>query len=210
MSIESTVRRLCLSVILFCAANQGVKAQNVALKTNLLYDATATVNLGVEVGLAPKWTFDLSGNMHFWNVWGEKKFRHYFVQPELRYWFCERFNGHFLGAHLIGGQYNFGNIHNNITWFPWGFDGNGKFNVGSLANMSNNRYQGWGAGAGIAYGYSFILGRHWNLELELGMGYIYTRFDVFQCKDCGKKVEANVPYHYVGPTKAALNLVYEF
>ena len=29
------------------------KAQDVAVKTNLLYDATATVNLGVEVDIAP-------------------------------------------------------------------------------------------------------------------------------------------------------------
>ena len=39
------------------------RAQDTAVKTNLLYDATATVNLGLEVGLAPKWTLDLSGNL---------------------------------------------------------------------------------------------------------------------------------------------------
>ncbi|MBR3801092.1 MAG: DUF3575 domain-containing protein, partial [Rikenellaceae bacterium] len=33
-----------------------VKGQDVAIKTNLLYDATRTVNAGIEVGLAPRWT----------------------------------------------------------------------------------------------------------------------------------------------------------
>ena len=56
--------------ILFSA---NVKAQDVAIKTNLLYDATATVNLGVEVGLAPKWTLDISGNINAWNVKEEAK-----------------------------------------------------------------------------------------------------------------------------------------
>lgn len=32
----------------------SLSAQKLTVKTNLLYDATATVNLGVEVGLAPK------------------------------------------------------------------------------------------------------------------------------------------------------------
>ena len=28
------------------------------------------------------------------------------VQPELRYWLCDKFNGHFFGFHLMGGAYN--------------------------------------------------------------------------------------------------------
>lgn len=204
--------RILLPLFLFCCFSSSLSAQKVALKTNLLYDASATINLGLEVGLAPKWTFDLSGNIHFWNAWGKDvRLRHWMVQPEARYWFCERFNGHFLGIHTLGGEYNFGGIKNNITWFPWGYNpAIKKFAVGDLSRLTDYRYQGWAAGAGVAYGYSFILGQHWNLELELGLGYIYTQFDVYQCKNCGKKVEEKQPYHYVGPTKAAINLVYEF
>lgn len=211
MSFKTVIRSLILPLVLCTAFHVNASAQNFAIKTNLLYDVTATLNLGAEVGLAPKWTFDLSGNIHFWNAWGDKRLRHWLVQPEARYWFCERFNGHFLGFHALGGQYNFGNIKNNIDWFPWGYNGATKqFAAGSLVPMTDHRFQGWGVGAGVAYGYSFILGQHWNLELELGLGYIYTRFDVYQCKDCGKKISENNPYHYVGPTKAAVNLVYEF
>ena len=64
--------------------------------------------------------------------------------------------------------------------------------------------------AGVAYGYTWILGLHWNLEMEVGFGYSYTRYDRFRCSGCGKKVETNRPHHYVGPTKAAINLVYVF
>ena len=39
-----------------------VKAQDIALKSNILYDASGTINLGAEVGLAPRWTLDVSGN----------------------------------------------------------------------------------------------------------------------------------------------------
>ena len=50
-------------------AISSVKAQNdVAIKTNLLYDATATINAGLEIGLAPRWTIDLSGNFNAWQL----------------------------------------------------------------------------------------------------------------------------------------------
>ena len=65
-------------------------------------------------------------------------------------------------------------------------------------------------GCGIAYGYAWALSRHFNLELEVGLGYIYTEYDRYECGGCGRKAESNVPYHYFGPTKAALNIMYVF
>ena len=174
------------------------RGQTLALKSNLLYDATLTVNAGLEVGLAPRWSFDLSGNYNGWAIDGHK-WKHWLVQPELRYWFCDRFAGHFVGLHALGGQYNFGNFDTKLSFLGTDY-----------SVFADNRHQGWYAGAGIAYGYSFILSRHWNLELELGAGYVYTRYDVFECQGCGKKVEEDKPHHYVGPTKAAVNLVYNF
>lgn len=47
--------------ILLCNTDNSY-AQKVAVKTNLLYDATTTMNLGLEIGLGKKWSLDLSGN----------------------------------------------------------------------------------------------------------------------------------------------------
>ena len=52
------VKRILLFCMLFVSIS--LSAQNWAVKTNLLYDASATVNLGTEIGLSPKWTLDLS------------------------------------------------------------------------------------------------------------------------------------------------------
>ena len=71
------------------------------------------------------------------------------------------------------------------------------------------RYEGYAVGAGLAYGYAFALGTHWNLELEVGAGYVYTWFDRFPCKECGRKIDDG-SHHYFGPTKAAVNIVYLF
>ena len=64
--------------------------RNVALKTNLISDAALSPNLGVEVGLAPKWSLDISGRMNLWTI-NNHKWKHWLVQPEARYWFCRRF-----------------------------------------------------------------------------------------------------------------------
>jgi hypothetical protein len=65
-------------------------------------------------------------------------------------------------------------------------------------------------GAGVAYGYAWALSKHWNIEGEIGIGWAYSRYDRFKCSGCGKKIEEDKSHHYVGPTKAAVNLVYLF
>lgn len=191
-------KQLAIAVLVIMAAFQGVKAQNVALKTNLVGDGLLSPNAAIEVGLAPKWSAELSGQFNFWDVNGHK-WKHWVVQPEFRYWLCERFTGHFFGLHLLGGEYNFGNI-----------DAGFKFLGSDFRNLKDMRYQGWGAGAGIAYGYAWPVAKHWNIEAELGIGWIYTRYDSYPCVTCGRKIDSDKPHNYVGPTKAALNIVYLF
>lgn len=189
----------CLLLLLLSLCGvQKVCAQDYAVKTNLLYDATATVNLGVEVGLAPQWTIDLSGNLNGWSKDSATKWKHWLVQPEVRYWFCDRFSRHFAGAHLIGGAFNFGGLDNSLSFLGTDF-----------SVLKENRYQGYACGAGVAYGFAFVLSEHLNLELEAGFGYMYLNYDIYECDGCGKKV-ANDSHHYVGPTKAAVNLVFVF
>lgn len=189
---------LCLILVMLTGWLGPVRAQSFAVKINLIYDATATVNVGMELGLAPRWTFDLSGNLNTWSKNEYTKWKHWMVQPEARYWFCDRFSRHFIGAHLLTGAFNFGNIDNNISFLGTDF-----------SVLSDYRYQGYAYGGGLAYGFAFVLSKHLNLELEVGAGYVYLDYEKFECADCGRKVgESN--HHYVGPTKAAINLVYLF
>ena len=192
------IKKLLILLIFVLGSAAGAKGQNVGLKTNMLGDGSLSPNLGIELGLAPKWTLDVTGQVNFWDV-NNHKWKHWLAQPEVRYWFCERFAGNFLGFHAIGGQYNFGRIKNSV-----------KFLGSDFSKLTDLRYQGWGAGLGVAYGHSWVLGMHWNLEVELGVGWIYTRYDVFPCTECGTKLESDKDHHYFGPTKAAVSLVYLF
>ena len=190
----------CLLLVLFIigGSRTSLCAQDFGVKTNALYDATATVNLGVEIGVASKWTVDISANYNGWSKNQATKWKHWLVQPEARYWFCDRFSGHFVGAHLLCGAYNLANIKNNISILGTDF-----------SVLSNMRYQGYAYGAGVAYGYAFMLSKSINLELEAGFGYAYLDYDKFKCNGCGRKVGSG-SHHYVGPTKAAVNLVFVF
>lgn len=173
-------------------------AQKTVFKTNLLYDAAANASVAVETTLAPKWTFDMSGSLNLWKFSNGKQWRNYLLQPEARYWFCNRFAGHFVGAHLLGGQYNIGNV--DLGFKMLGTD---------FSKLKDTRFQGWFAGAGIAYGYDWILSRHWTLEAEIGLGWTYTRYDQYPCAHCGRKIKRG-SHNYVGPTKLALNIVYVY
>lgn len=186
-----------LAVCMAACASVGF-AQKAGVKTNILSDVTASPNLGLEIGLAPKWTLDVSGQVNFWNI-RQHRWRHWLVQPEARYWLCRSWQGHFFGLHALGGEYNVGNI-------DLGFDFLGL----PLKRLKDHRYQGWGVGAGVSYGYAWAISRHWNLEAEIGLGWIYTRYDVYPCTHCGQKIATDRSRNYVGPTKAAINLVYLF
>ena len=77
------MKRILLLWMLFVSIS--LSAQDWAVKTNLLYDATATINLGAEIGLAHKWTLDLSANYNGWTFNDNKKWKHWLAQPEARY-----------------------------------------------------------------------------------------------------------------------------
>lgn len=189
---------LLLFSLLMGGGVSQVRAQDWAIKTNIVYDATATVNIGAEVGLAKRWTLDISGNLNAWSKNDKTKWKHWMVQPEARYWFCDRFSRHFIGAHVITGAFNFGGIKNNISMLGTDF-----------SVLRDKRYQGYAYGVGIAYGFAFMLSEYLNLELEAGFGYAYLDYEVYECGNCGRRIGEG-DHHYIGPTKAAINLVYLF
>lgn len=195
------LNRILLTVVATVMAWLAIptaNAQDVALKTNLINDIALSPNIGVEVGLAPKWTLDMTAEMNLWKVDG-RSWKHLYFQPEARYWFCQRFSGHFIGFHALGGIYNFGKL--NLPFNMLGSD---------LKELKDKRYQGWAAGAGVVYGYAWPLHKHWNIEAALGIGWLYTRFDSYPCQICGTKIDRNKSHNYFGPTKLSVAVEYIF
>lgn len=180
-----------LAVIILFAANGY--SQNIGLKTNALYWATTTPNIGVEVAVGRKLTLDITGGYNPWEFGNNKKFKHWAAQSELRYWLCDTFEGHFFGIHAQGGEFNIGRI--DLPNFIFGSD------------SGDHRYQGFFVGGGISYGYQWILSPRWNLEANIGLGYNYIKYDKFEPCDCGERLESKSS-NYFGPTKIGLSIIY--
>lgn len=170
------------------------ESPKLAIKTNLLYDITVTFNLGVEFAVTDKWTMDVSGNVNSWNFFSKsRKWKHVLIQPELRYWFCEHFNGHFVGLHLQAGLFNIGNLP--------------ALGGAISENMQQYRYQGYLYGGGLTYGYQWALSGRWSVETSIGLGFAYVNYDKYPCGSCGRKIK-NDSKKYFGPTKASISLIY--
>ncbi|MBQ5875775.1 MAG: DUF3575 domain-containing protein, partial [Alistipes sp.] len=161
----------------------------------LLHWATASPNLGVEIGLGRQTTLDISAGFNPFTFSHDRKWKHWLVQPEFRWWTCERFGGHFLAAHMIGGGFDVG----NLSFFPFSI----------WEGLEDNRYKGHTLGGGIAYGYAWMLGKHWNLEAEVGVGYVHAWYDQYNLKS-NEKVLSDANKNYWGITKLAISFVYLF
>lgn len=189
-----------ITSLLFTAAVMSVHAQKLALKTNLLYDATLTPNIGAELGLGRKHTLQAFYSLNLWNhplQKDDRNWKHWQLLGEYRWWPCSKFNGHFIGVHVNGGEFNMQKVHFKLPFYNWPKD------------LKDNRYEGWNVGGGFTYGYQWILARHWNIEASLGVGYQRIEYKKFPCAECGN-VEERGHKNYFGPDKLALSLMYVF
>ncbi len=160
-----------------------------AVKSNLLYMASTTINGSLEFGLAKHWSMDLTAAYNPFKLQNEGTNQVWFVQPELRYWLCQRFERHFVGLHGIYGAYNVGQVDFLTTTFK------------------THRYKGTAFGAGISYGYHAPIGRRWAVELSVGAGFMRLDYDKYRCVECDDYIGSK-KVNYFGPTKAAITLVY--
>lgn len=193
---------LCLTA---CVTHTTADAQNwrpVAIKTNLLYDATITPNIGLEVPTFKKQTAQLFYGLNAWQFADGKQAKHWMLMPEYRWWMCAPMSGHFVGVHAFGGQFSAANLNLPVPGAFFGGDNLGR-------ELRQHRYEGQFLGAGFTYGYQWILSRHWNLEAEAGVGYAhawYRKYPHCECSNLQKKGGTN----YVGLTKLGLSLMYVF
>lgn len=197
-------RYLIIAVFAFLASFGSANAQKVAVKTNALYWATATPNIGMEFAMGDRWTFELEGGYNPWNLDSDNntKVKHWLVSPEVRYWFCNSFQGHFIGINANYTQFNIGGL-------PQGMP-NLFVNLNTevpMPDLSVARIQGWAAGGGLTYGYAFPIARRWNMEFTVGYGLWYTEYDQYESRKCGLFQQA-VGRLALGPTTAGISFIY--
>jgi hypothetical protein len=187
------MKKLLFLLMIFVVHASLVVSQNVGVKTNFAHwAAIGTPNLGVEFALNRTLSLEISGGVNLWEFDHNRKAKHWLVQPEIRHWFCETFNGHFIGLHALASEFNMGGLD-----IPFG----------RLSQLKEHRYEGFAYGVGLSYGHQWVIGRRWNLEASIGAGYAHITFDKFPCVRCGEKIESGTR-NYFGITKAAVSLIF--
>lgn len=155
------------------------------LKTNLPFYALVVPNLAVEVRLADQWSLDIPVYYSPYTVARNYRYRVFALQPSARYWLKPGMKGHFFGVHLLGGMFN-------------------------ISVDERNRYQDtdgmWGAG--LDYGYALKFSKHWGMEFNIGVGYIWTRYDTFYNVENGISWDTSIA-NYLGITRLGISLIYK-
>lgn len=183
---------MVLSACLMLTATD-MMAQQVTISNNLLYDAWLTPNLRMGVRLAPHWSMGVTAGYRPWPTddHKSKKWKHLLVSPDLRYWTDSVNVHHFFGVNLIYSHYNVADV---------------KFPFGLYKSVRNERRQGDLGALGVYYGYSWPLGRHWNIEALIGVAVGYTKYNRYECGECGTKIGEDKKWFAM--PQAALNIVF--
>ena len=202
-SLRKTSRLVCrlvllpLFVFLLISFPARLRAESVAVGTNMLYWLSATPNAGVEWAASERFSLALSFGYNAFNFPdrtnsagnpANPKLHHWSVMPEGRLWLRHTFEGSYFGLHLLGGQFNAGGLP-----FPRFF--------------RDHRYEGHALGAGLSYGYVWRLGRDWRIGASAGLGWIRLDYDKYNCGSCGTRLGHRVR-NLAGVTKAALTIQY--
>lgn len=160
-----------------------------ALKTNLLYDMALIPNLGVEFHLGKGWALGLDYNHAWWSLADKDYFwrvcgggidvRKYFGKASA----VRPLSGHHLGLYAQAFTYD--------------------IETGGRGQMSDLTYSG-----GLEYGYSLPVGKAFNIDFGIGLGYAGGEYKVYDPEDdCYVWKETRLR-HYMGPTKAEISLVW--
>lgn len=188
MRLKSTLTIWVLTLMMTFGVEKA-DAQALALRNNLLYDATLTPNIGTELRIDSAWTAGVNIGVNAWDIdkSKNKKWRHLLIAPNVR-----RYYGHksdkpasmslwgiptdasrrmsYLELDAIYSHFNVGN-----TKIPFGL----------YKSIQDRRLQGDLFALGGKYGYSWILSRDWRLEAEAGIAIGYAWFKEYDCDHCG-------------------------
>ena len=197
------MRRSLIIFFLLLFSGISVNAQRIGVKTNALYLATSTPNIGLEYAFSDRFSLELEGGYNPWTLDSDRnmKAKHFLVSPEVRYWFCEAFNGHFIGINANYTLFNLSGVDVPAVFFP------SARSAMVLEDLKNRRSEGWAAGAGLTYGCVWPIARRWNLECTVGLGYWYTDYDKFENRKCGLFQE-HVSHGAFGPTALGISFIY--
>lgn len=177
-----TVSTRTPDTLLVSSPKDSLRWEGASLKTNLIYAASASANLGAEFAIGRHFSAMLLLGLKSWPRWlawdnapeNPTKWRHILVAPGFRWWPRKVYEHWFAGADLVWSHFNVGQVN-----FPFGM----------YPDVRNQRLQGDVYALGLFGGYSWRLARHWRIEAEAGIGVGYYGAQRYECAHCGAPLE---------------------
>lgn len=168
----------------------SAKPYDVALRTNLLYDAFLLPTIGLEWRVNSSIGIKVDGSFSRWGGKQEKVQKAWLLNPEIR-WYIGSQKRFYAGASGNYGEYN---IY--------------KYPMGNLLSKDTG-YQGHIWNAGLTAGYQLLLSRIISLDFNLGLGYTCSEYDSFELTN-GRRTykERSKTKKIWGPTQAGISLVW--
>lgn len=178
-TFEKIGKRCFLSLLIFTFVPYA-EAQRVALKTNALYWATLSPNIGAEFRLSRHFTTEID-MMCNPNKIGNLKLHFIGVEGEGRYWFSRTMIRNFIGIMAEG-------ISHDLT-----------------IKKTNHYGDVWALG--LTYGHVWAISKRFNFEASFGAGLIHYRDKEW---DDGETEPASPNHSktMLAPIKASLSICY--
>ena len=187
------LRRIIL--ILFIASGSiTANGQNIAVSNNAVFDLIGSFSAGIDIPVSNKNSVELYASIRPWKRSYKTVHKHFLGMAQYRIWPCQIMNGFFYGPYAMFAQYNMGNK---------------DLFLGLLKGLKQNRYEGYLVGGGMGVGYQYAIANHFNIGVELGVGYVYCNYKKSDCEICGT-YNGKDTYNYVGVSKLGLSLIYVF
>ena len=161
-----------------------------SVSTNVLYDAALVPNIGLEFNIYDNWALSVNGMWAWWTAQDVHWFwRIYGGEATVKKYFGRASEKRSMTGHHAG-------IYGQVLSYD--------LEVGNFGRMSPKLSYG----AGVEYGYSFPVSNVLNIDVSVGLGYLGGRFYEYYVKDDHYVWRATVQQFWLGPTKAAVSLVW--
>lgn len=169
-----------------------------AVKTNMLYDALAVPNVGVEFYLGDNWSVVGQWMYGWWSKNSSHRYwRIYGGDLALRKWFGKEADAKPLTGHHLG-------VYGQL--FTYDFELSGKGYMGG--KPGGTMWEKMNYAAGLEYGYSLPIARRLNLDFTIGIGYWGGEYYEYIPQDGHYVWQATKNRHWFGPTKAEVSLMW--
>ena len=161
-----------------------------AVKTNLLSDMVLAPNVEVEIPINRKWSVCLDWTCPWWLFRGDS--------------YCDQLlTAHAQGRRYFGDRERLGYF---TGWFAGVQGGLGYYDF----QVPEKGAQGEFADIGLGGGYSLRLGEYFNLEFELGLGFLYSQYRLYTPMENYSILlyRETKEMFWAGPTRAKVSLVW--